>query len=186
MGAENNEVLQKVANMVAYSVPNGQIAMVCGISEDELNKLLDTPQFQTELASVEFDGVEKQKTLNDGWDAIENSALAHLVTAMQTMKDVDFSLKVAAVANKAVRRGGRFNKPIDGNLGSRAVVTLNQTFVNRLQQNVQIGSDAAKGKSQKKKDHDFLPPSGVEKLLQLNNHQEEVERIVDAIPAFAY
>jgi hypothetical protein len=192
MAKNSSELISRVANMVAYSVPNGQIAAVCGVEDADLQLILNTKEFQDELAAIEFANVDRQKTLNDGWDTLENIALSKVVTAMDTMLDPDFALKVAAVANKASRRGGRFNRPIEGDLGSRAVINLNPTFIQRLQQTVSLNgnSDSVTKPvdAQKQKDHDFLAPNKVEKLLKLPAKQVEapaaMDMLLNELPSF--
>lgn len=181
-----SELLTKIANMLVYQVPHAQIAMVCGITVEQLEKAMTTTQFETALATVEFENIEAQKDLNEGWDALESTAVANLLTAMQTVNDPDFSLKVAAVANKAQRRGGRNNRPIDGELGSRAVINLNQTFIERLQMSKEEKSTAIEvADNAKQKDHNFMPPNAVEKLLQVGKKAiSEVEEVVQELPAF--
>lgn len=182
-----SELFEKIANMMAYSVPDEQIAIVCRMTGDQLQKVKSLPAFEQVLASVEFENIDRQKTLNDGWDTLEETALGKLLTAMDVMQDPEFNLKVAAVANKAQRRGGRLNRPIEGNLGSRAVINLNQTFVTRLQnpESTVAGKTIATVDSGNKKDHNFMAPSAVENLLRLRKDDDEVGSLIRDLPAFA-
>jgi hypothetical protein len=182
----NSDLLEKIANMLMYSVPHTQIAMVCGISEEQLEQILALPEFESQVATLEFANIESQKDLNEGWDSIETQALANLVTAMGTINDPEFSLKVAAVANKAQRRGGRHARPIEGDLGSRAVINLNQTFIERLQMNNQmVNTSETVADGDRRKDHNFLPPNAVERLLKIAKPESEVDALTAELPALA-
>lgn len=157
------EQFEKIAALVAYDVPQRQIANATGLSDARISEIIATEEFKAILQEKALENFEKHQTLNDGWDIAENLALNNVLAALEHAPDPDYSLKVAAMANKANRRG-RFNQSaIPGQAGVRAVINLNAAFVNKLQQNFSISQ--LDHTQIKQKDADFLSPESVETML---------------------
>jgi hypothetical protein len=172
--------LEKVAKMVLYEVPNHQIAAACGMSESALSQLIATDEFRQQLELTATSHFQEQEVMNQGWDSIEQLALGHLVEAMQTRPDAEFSLKVAAVANKAHRRGNLNHTPIQGNAGVRTVIQLNAQFVDKLQQNFQITDQRSAQRESRGDDRrqvNMMGISAVEKLL--GRKQDDGDRLLE-------
>lgn len=170
MATTDKDVLEKIAQMVLYEVPNHQIAAACGVSDGRISQIVATDEFkavQETLATAHF---EEQQLLNEGWDAVEQMSIAHVVTAMQHNPDPEFALRVAAVANKATRRGAINHNPIGaGSAGVRAIIQLNANFVENLQQNFEVKDERTARREDMHKDKkqvNMLGISAVEKLLK--------------------
>lgn len=161
------QAYQKIARMALHEVPNRQIAMAMNLSDSRITQIMQEEEFRQVLADVSAEVFESQQIMNQSWDAVENIAVNHVFEALQHNPDPEFALKAAAVANRANRRGQLNHQPLQGNAGVRAVLQLNATFVEKLQQNFQIlDRNARVGVViDSQHDTDFLAPSEVEQLL---------------------
>ena len=158
--------LDKIARMVLYDVPHAQIAQACGITEARISQIIGTEEFKEYMQTIASDRFEQDRSINDGWDTIEATALGSILNRLQWMNDPDFALKAAMMANKAQRRGQFNNRPLDGTGGVRAIVHLSAQFVDKLQQNnVQIVQGKIDGNGTDQKRQDFLAPERIEKMF---------------------
>lgn len=185
--------LTKIARMVAYDVPHTQIAAACGISESRVSQLLETDEFKEVLQILMAERFEQNKSINDGWDAIEATALNSILEKLQWMSDPDFALKAAMMANRAQRRGQFNNRPLDGRDGVRAVVHLKAQFIEKMQQNtVNVANgngntenpvlqlQKRNGATAEQKREDFLPPEKIEKMFMPDD--EKAKQLLDFFP----
>jgi len=180
MAATDQAVLEKIAKLVLYEVPNGQIAMSCGVSDGRISQIVATEEFKAVLEAQASEHFAEQQLMNEGWDAVEALAIGHVVEAMNANPDEEFALKVAAVANKATRRGAINHNPIGaGQAGVRTVIQLNANFVENLQQNFEVKDERTARRQDmhdNRKQVDMLGVSAVEKLLK---HQPPVDLLPD-------
>jgi hypothetical protein len=160
------DLLHKIAKMVVYEVPYEQIAQVLGIADvARVRQLIENEECQNKIQELALTAFEKAETLNDAWDRVEAQSANTVLMALQNNPDADFALRAATVANKAHRRGTFHNKPIEGSAGARAVIELNATFVDKLQQNFSIDTKN-ETKALEQKETNFLEPARVEQLLR--------------------
>lgn len=176
--------LEKIARMMLFDIPQKNIAVAVGLTESRISQIIATEGFSTILEGFAAEKFEQYETLNDGWDKAEAYALNNLLKTMEHTLDPDLNLRVAAVANKAQRRGRFNNRPIDGREGARVVFHLTAQFVEKLQLNhFEVNGSAApplqNGETNgflklakrteltetDQKRSDFLAPESVEKLL---------------------
>lgn len=168
------QLLDRVAKLVAMNVSQKQIAQACGLSEARISQVVDTDKFRQRLAELQSEDLEQSDTLNRGWDALEEFAMGHVLEAMQANPDPEFALRVANSANKAQRRGGLGNAPINGKTNATAVINLNMAFVTKLQETVQLGQRAI---DMNAKRVDALPLQDAETLLHTDTFQTEINEI---------
>lgn len=162
-----NLLVDRVAKMRAYEVPSDQIMRACGLRTiEEVDAIIAKPECQAVIQRVAVESFEKKQTLNDAWDAAEASSLNIIHQALTQNPDPDFALRTAMYANKANRRGVHANRPIQGNVVGRAVITLNNTFVSKLQQNWIVTERESIEAT--KKAQDFLSPNDIEDILGAN------------------
>ena len=168
------QMLDRVAKLVAMDVSQKQIAQACGLTEGRISQIVDTEKFKTLLAEIKSEDLEQTDTLNRGWDSIEEHAMGHVLEAMAANPDPEFALRVASQANKAQRRGGLGNVPIDGRANATAVINLNMAFVTKLQETVEIGQRAIDINAKRV---DALPLQEAEHLLQSDNFQADIAKM---------
>lgn len=171
--------LDKLAKLVLYDVPIAQCARVMGVSEGRISQIKDTDEFQTRLAELASQDIDKFDTLNRGWDAVEEQGLLTVLATLRAAPDPEFALKAAALANRASRKGHLGNRPLVGQHGMRAVIQLNATYVEQLQQNFTI--DEKKPEPMQRKQHNMLSMGSVQRLLK--GEQNDVDQ--DVGQAFA-
>jgi len=166
--------LEKMASMQIAGVPSTQIALATGLSEGRISQLHEEPIYLEILQALSAKDHEKQELLNQGWDSVEAMSVGVLVRELQGTPEPEFALRAAQAANKAVRRGQFKNNPIAQNMGLKAVVMLNPTFVDKLQQNFDVTKTNNEDTKLEKKECDFLAPNAVQKLLHMGKDDDEV------------
>lgn len=191
----NNQQLEKIARMAAFEVPAVQIARAMGLTEARISQITNSDEYKITLAEVSTQFFEQNQTLNDGWDTIEANSLNILMTNLKWRNDPEFALRVAAVANKANRRGSVSNRMIDGQMGARAVFHLTANFIDRLQQinvtNKVVNGDTNKSTNGKVKDNipaqkqsDYMVPEQVEKLF-MAPEKDNTDALIGFFPNMA-
>lgn len=166
--------LEKIAKMVIANVPQNQIASACNVSEGAISQIINTENYKKIEQVIAVAKFEESQLINQGWDSVEALGVKTTILALQNNPEPDFALRAAVVANKAIRRGTHANNPIPQSAGVRAVIHLNPTFVDKLQQNFEISEDKAQALAEKPKDSDFLPASEVHNLLSTNKEGESL------------
>jgi hypothetical protein len=158
--------MEKLVRMELAGISRAQSAMALGVSESRVSQLLESDQCKEMLQQVSTENFEQNELVNKGWDSVETMSIARVVSALKHDPDPEFALKAAAIANKAVRRGTHNNTPIAQNMGVRAVIQLNASFVDKLQQNFHMEKSNHAESAQKVKDSNFLGAAGVQQLLR--------------------
>lgn len=114
-----DEVFDRVAKLLSLNVPVKQIAEAIGLSEPRVFAIAREEEVKLKVAELQTHSIEQMQTINDGWDALEELALGHVVEYMQTNPDPQFALQAARVANGAERRGYLGTRAINGGTGPR-------------------------------------------------------------------
>ncbi len=155
----------KLARMVEQGVPEAQIASIVGLTEDSLANVTKSADFQLAQAFVVEEMFEQQELVNRGWDGVEEFAVSSVLSHLQgPAPDPDYALKAAAVANKAIRHGkSRGNRPIETVQNMQSVITLNATYVNKVQNNFQVSERVLE--EMPRKQTDMLDVEGVKSML---------------------
>jgi hypothetical protein len=156
-------VRDRVANLLLHEVPVEQISRVTGLTVEQITDIQNDDSFRQILTEKTIAQLDEQKIFNDGWDGVEARALSIVAAKLTTTNDADYALKAAVLANKAQRRGHNGNRVIDSNAPSRAVIVLNQTFIDKLQHLTMAAPP--KRDTTSKKQQDYMAPGQVEKLL---------------------
>lgn len=120
--------------------PKVAIMEALGISEDEFDRLNAKQEVKQAVLVSETQRLETGAIMDSGWDVIENQAMAIVLEAVREARDPEFSLRAAAVANKAIRRRREDAKLLAQtqpgeykNVNNIAVINLPKMFVNSLQ-----------------------------------------------------
>jgi hypothetical protein len=124
--------------------PKVAIMEALGISEDEFDRLNAKQEVKQAVLVSETQRLETGAIMDSGWDVIENQAMAIVLEAVREARDPEFSLRAAAVANKAIRRRREDAKLLAQtqpgeykNVNNIAVINLPKMFVNSLQTQTQ-------------------------------------------------
>jgi hypothetical protein len=167
---ETRDKYERIANMLLAQVSQAQIAQAVNLSDGRLSQIIQSDEFKQILERCGADYFERQRTLNEAWDVVEEVSLTKVVDMLRYNQDPDYLLKAAMMANRAQRRGTLPDQrigvldPNNGN-GRAVVIQLNQMFVQRLDRirdnkmNPILDGE--------KKQQDILPPARVEQILDV-------------------
>lgn len=171
-----DKALEKVAKLALLNISQKQIAAACNLSESRLSEIMQMQKYREIAETIALKKFEEQQMLNKGWDSIEALGMKRVIAALQQDPDPEFALKASVVANKAVRRGTFQNEPIKpSDAGVRAVIHLNPTFVDKLQQNFQISTEKNAELAENPKASDFMPAKSVHDLLAGGNNKDKIK-----------
>lgn len=129
-----DETTLAIAKHAVMGLSGTDIADVMGLTEAELGEIQATEIFQRVRKYVAAQYLENGINRDAGWDSLEDTALANLHHTMKFNKDPDLNLRVAAVANKAIRRQRELREDALGvRNGARVELTLTQRFVKAIE-----------------------------------------------------
>jgi len=178
MDTVTKSLFERIAKMEAMGVSNVDIAKATNLTDGRISQIQNREteegkEYGKILGKTNNEEIERFMRMNEGWDAIESQSLANLVQQMEYNCDAEFNLKVAQVANRATRRGIHGQRTIAVGQGNvRTTLTLNATFVDKLQQNFEVKNergelqDAGNDVMLEQKDNDFLAPNIIEKMFK--------------------
>lgn len=127
------ERFEKIARFMAHKIPQKQIAEMLGISEGRLSQIIVQPDYLLVQNEVFAEYGARSIETDDAYDKLEHLALQNLEFTLQYSKDPDLNLKVATMANKAIRRTRPGNKPLEvENTGQRVVLNLTTRTIKNL------------------------------------------------------
>lgn len=134
LGFEVPELYLTIAQHFAYGVDAAGIAEVLGVTTEEVLELQLDEEFKQVQMAVSAHHAKRSVEMDSNWDAIEQRALGNLATSLQYNKDPELNLRVAAVANKAVRRHRKEQRVLDpSHMGTRVQITLTHRMIEKLQ-----------------------------------------------------
>lgn len=167
---ERRKQYEKVAHMKIMGTPQVQIAEVMGFADHtRISQIVSDPYYQEIEAALRGATLDQTKAFNDGWDGLEANAIDNLATIMKYNKDPELMLRVAAVANKARRRGGYGPPPpIPGGQAQRANMSLPAGFVTLIQQNggtLVVNEKEVRQIDKPEQKHNIMAPGQVQKLF---------------------
>ena len=188
---KKQDQLEKLARMKAANMTPGDIATATNLTEGRLSQIFNSEEFLTIAERVSNEQFEQQEMVNSGWDGIEALGITRVLEVLDNDPDPDFALKAAALANKAVRRGAHQNNPIvPANAGLKAVVVLNNTFIENLKGNAILGDKSDEvSLTKQKKAVNFMAPKCVQDLLTLPSQEAQdvinkIHKVVEDLPEF--
>jgi len=134
LGREVEEIHLTVAKSHALGLDPEIIAHTLGVAKAEIEELMETQDYKDIRLLV---GAEQAKDRIDqtfGWDGLENTTLRKLQRRAELENDTDTLLRMAAVANRAVRRTAPPKESmLDPSLaGARVPLTLTRRFTQKL------------------------------------------------------
>lgn len=94
----------------------------------------NSKEFKEKYAQVADEEIQKQLDLADGWDAVEEKAIAHVIETLAYNRDPKYALAAAKIANAAHRRKPNANPNVI-NVGAVTnniiVLNLNRSYVKK-------------------------------------------------------
>lgn len=127
----------RIASLRARGLSEYSVAEVLLLSPEHVKAVETTEEYRNKFSSEADRIIQEQIDRDEGWDGIENEAIAGLLSTMRFNKDPKFLLMTAQVANRAVRRTREKSREptvVDASAvkpGSNIIVlNLNKTFIN--------------------------------------------------------
>lgn len=133
LGREIPELVVVVAKNEIAGLTREAIAKLLGAGVEEVQLIQESEDYRDVrlLLGVESAGMLAEKDSN--WDSIEHFALKRLAERVPQMRDTDELLRVAAIANKAVRRQSPVAQVLDPGSGvARVPLRLTQRITEKL------------------------------------------------------
>lgn len=171
------EKWRQLARYIAHGVSQEAAGAAVGFSPSRVTQLLDDEDFKVILAQETQEIVINYVDTNSAYDKIERKALNNLQVAMEYNRDPDFNMRVALMANRAVRRGEDTRRPTNSPLnaaqvdGQRIAISLSVQLVKNLQQNVVLQS--TQSVEVQKAELDAATPQDVSNLLQIKSFNRQ-------------
>lgn len=137
LGREVPELHVTIAKHLAHGIPEADIAEVLGEHPDTIRSLVCHEEFTELRRLVAGDIMGAELSRDISWDSLEDKALEGLHSSIKTTRDPELLLKVAGMANKAVRRQKQSRSAIDTAGMARVSITLQSRFVQVLQSDAQ-------------------------------------------------
>lgn len=128
------EVYVVIAKHQAAGMDADSIADIIGCEPSEINEATDDPVFKEVRQIIGALAAQTQADQPFIWDALEATASRRLLDRVETERDPEFLLKVAATANKMTRRSKLHDNGIldPSRSSGRAAVTLTSRMVQRI------------------------------------------------------
>lgn len=128
------EVYVIVAKHAVLGMDEDTIREVIGCSKEELSEVLNDSLYREVRLIVGATQAESVVDLTTGWDKLEQRALTSLNKRIDTIRDEDQLIRIAAIANKAQRRhtAGKDQGVLDGANGRSARINLTTRLVQQF------------------------------------------------------
>lgn len=127
----------RAASLSARGLLDGQIADILLLSDAQMAAIKVSKEFREKYSEDATKAIDQAIALEEGWDTLEDEALAALVQTMKYNKDPKFMLAVAATANRAERRSknkGMEPKIIDASAALQnniLIFNINRNYVDK-------------------------------------------------------
>jgi hypothetical protein len=100
------EVFVIIAKHAVLGMDEDAIREVIGCDKDELADVINDPLYREVRQIVGAAHAESVVDLTTGWDKLEQRTLTNLLKRVDTIREPETLIRIAAVANKAQRRHG--------------------------------------------------------------------------------
>lgn len=138
--AAQEQLAEQFKSLRSRGAPKPLIMEALGLTEDDYSKLSAREDVKSAVIKAELERTSASATFDSNWDKIEDMALKAVARELASSPEPEFALKVAAVANKAVRRRredarlAQQQASAITNIGNAniAILSLPKVFMNEL------------------------------------------------------
>lgn len=123
----------RAASLSAKGLLDCQIADILLLSDNQMAAVKLSEEFRKRYSEEATNAIDQAIALEEGWNTLEDEALAALIQTMKYNKDPKFMLAVAATANRAERRAK--NKQSDPRVIDASNKTTNNILVLQMNRN---------------------------------------------------
>lgn len=136
LGTPVSELEVAIAKNLVLGIPAESLKDILGpdCTAEQIEELKQDAQFKQVYGFIAQYVMKQNAETSLSWDKLENLALTNLVRAVRVSQDPDLNLRVAAVANRAVRRHhNKGDVPLDPAMGGqRVMISLTERFIQKL------------------------------------------------------
>lgn len=159
----------RIGGLSAHGLSDHQIADMLLLKIEQVLAARNSQEFKAKYAQVADEEIQKQLDLADGWDAVEERAIASVLETLAYNKDPRYTLAAAKIANSAHRRKPNANPNVinASNVTNNIIVlNLNRSYVKKSTESESgmIDVTPRPGKVERKVS-DLPSPKDVENLL---------------------
>ena len=129
---------RRAAHLSAKGILDGQIRDILLLSDEQVTAIKTSQEFKEKYAEEANEAIERQFTLEEGWNTLEEEALHNLISNLKYNKDPKFMLATAQIANRAERRSKQakhqVEKIIDATKNENnniVILNINKNYVER-------------------------------------------------------
>lgn len=180
----------RAGSLAAHGLSDQQIADILLLSIEQIGAARNTDEYKKKYAAIAEEEIQKQIDLADGWDGVEEKAIAQVLETLVYNRDPKFALLAAHTANKAIRRKAN-NQPkvVDGSAPVNNVITLNlnKTYVTNITSGEAGGNTidvTPRPENTQRKISDLPSPKSVEELLAPVRNKTETKMLTELEQAF--
>lgn len=122
----------RVGSLAAHGLLERQICEVLLLTMEQVISCKESMEYKNKYAEVANELIQRQIDLTEGWDAVEEKAVAQVLETLEYSRDPKYALLAAKTANAAQRRSrAETPKVIDGRQVNNSVIVLNlnRTFI---------------------------------------------------------
>lgn len=134
LNREIAEVILIIAKLAVTGKSPEMIADALGSTRVEVEEIIESQDYKDVRLLVGFEHAKIQTGKDFSWDGIEHTALEGLAKRVGLERDTDTLLRIAAVANKAVRRQSQTQEHVldPANAQVRVPLRLTKRFTEKL------------------------------------------------------
>lgn len=134
LGREVDEIHLTIAKSNVLGLDADTIAATLGVERAEIDELMQQQDYKDIRLLVGAQEATARVERDSGWDGIESKAVTKLQRRVELENDTDTLLRIAAVANKAVRRVAPPKDHVldPSQAGARVPLTLTRRYTEKL------------------------------------------------------
>lgn len=162
----------RAGGLAAHGLLDSQIRDALLLTDAQVAAIRESPEFKKKYAEVADEIIERQIEMDEGWDAVEQKALAQILQTMEYNRDPKYALFAAKTANSAKRRAKQDDPRLTINAQHSetniVILNLNKKFVAGTSgegENAKILDITPKLENQPRRRTDLPSPSQVENVL---------------------
>lgn len=176
------EIARKAGVLAAFGLQERDIVDALLLSHEQMVAAKGMPEYKESYSRQLSQRAQRAVDLEEGWDTVEERAVAVVLETLAHQRDPKFALHAAYIANKAVRRNpAMVGRVIDASkVGNTIQITLNKTFINNSVNGEGATVNIQQNSSPKvlpKRNADVLSPMQVSKLLGVQTKAELVNEL---------
>lgn len=160
---------RRIGTLIAYGFSDLQVCDALLVTQPQLDWAREQEEYKKSFAQYAKERLQRQMDVSDGWDAVEEKAIEHVLQTLEYNRDPAYALAAAKIANQAKRHAastsnGRVLDTRDK--GKVIVLQMNKTYIdNRSGDGGLNVATRDPGRALVRKQSDVPSPKTVSQLL---------------------